>query len=161
MEARTSCSPSSCRHSESRCNCAQRTIPGQIESEVAKGCKLLYLEDADESNHQDRRYRAARHRPPMLLAQSSPVDNTFATPINQNPLELGADLVLHSATKFLGVVTPMRWVVQALRQPGTGRKAVTIFREINWCGARPGRDRIQTCLRGMKTLRPGGCSARI
>ena len=30
------------------------------------------------------------------------VDNTFATPINQRPLELGADLVLHSATKFLG-----------------------------------------------------------
>ena len=30
------------------------------------------------------------------------VDNTFATPINQNPLALGADLVLHSATKFLG-----------------------------------------------------------
>jgi cystathionine gamma-synthase len=29
-------------------------------------------------------------------------DNTFATPINQNPLALGADLVLHSATKFLG-----------------------------------------------------------
>ncbi len=30
------------------------------------------------------------------------VDNTFATPVNQNPLALGADLVLHSATKFLG-----------------------------------------------------------
>ena len=30
------------------------------------------------------------------------VDNTFATPINQNPLALGVDLVLHSATKFLG-----------------------------------------------------------
>jgi cystathionine gamma-synthase len=30
------------------------------------------------------------------------VDNTFATPINQQPLALGADLVLHSATKFLG-----------------------------------------------------------
>ena len=30
------------------------------------------------------------------------IDNTFATPINQNPLVLGADLVLHSATKFLG-----------------------------------------------------------
>ena len=29
------------------------------------------------------------------------VDNTFATPFNQNPLELGADLVVHSATKFL------------------------------------------------------------
>lgn len=30
------------------------------------------------------------------------VDNTFATPINQRPLELGADLVVHSATKYLG-----------------------------------------------------------
>jgi len=29
------------------------------------------------------------------------VDNTFATPINQNPLELGADLVIHSATKYI------------------------------------------------------------
>ncbi len=30
------------------------------------------------------------------------VDNTFASPVNQNPLELGADFVLHSATKYLG-----------------------------------------------------------
>ncbi len=30
------------------------------------------------------------------------VDNTFASPVNQNPLELGADLVIHSATKYLG-----------------------------------------------------------
>ena len=30
------------------------------------------------------------------------VDNTFATPINQNPLELGADVVIHSGTKYLG-----------------------------------------------------------
>jgi len=30
------------------------------------------------------------------------VDNTFATPVNQRPLELGADVVVHSATKYLG-----------------------------------------------------------
>jgi cystathionine beta-lyase/cystathionine gamma-synthase len=30
------------------------------------------------------------------------VDNTFASPVNQNPLELGADFVIHSATKYLG-----------------------------------------------------------
>ena len=30
------------------------------------------------------------------------VDNTFATPINQRPLELGIEVVVHSATKFLG-----------------------------------------------------------
>jgi cystathionine gamma-synthase len=39
----------------------------------------------------------ARHRGVKLL-----VDSTFATPVNQRPLELGADLVLHSATKYLG-----------------------------------------------------------
>ncbi len=30
------------------------------------------------------------------------IDNTFATPVNQNPLDLGADIVVHSATKYLG-----------------------------------------------------------
>lgn len=38
------------------------------------------------------------HKKGALLA----VDNTFASPINQRPLALGADLVLHSATKYLG-----------------------------------------------------------
>ena len=38
------------------------------------------------------------HQNGALLA----VDNTFASPINQHPLELGADLVVHSATKYLG-----------------------------------------------------------
>jgi cystathionine gamma-synthase len=44
-------------------------------------------------------YAAAvrRHRGVKLL-----VDSTFATPVNQRPLELGADLVIHSATKYLG-----------------------------------------------------------
>jgi len=44
------------------------------------------------------RLTRAAHEAGALVA----VDNTFATPINQNPLALGADLVLHSATKFLG-----------------------------------------------------------
>jgi cystathionine beta-lyase/cystathionine gamma-synthase len=38
------------------------------------------------------------HRHGALLA----VDNTFATPVNQQPLALGADIVVHSATKYLG-----------------------------------------------------------
>jgi methionine-gamma-lyase len=40
---------------------------------------------------------AARRRGVLTL-----VDNTFATPINQRPIELGVDLVVHSATKYLG-----------------------------------------------------------
>ncbi|HZW13666.1 MAG TPA: PLP-dependent aspartate aminotransferase family protein [Noviherbaspirillum sp.] len=40
----------------------------------------------------------------LVLASSAllAVDNTFASPVNQRPLELGADIVVHSATKFLG-----------------------------------------------------------
>jgi cystathionine gamma-synthase len=41
---------------------------------------------------------ALAHRHGALVA----VDNTFATPVNQRPLELGADLVVHSTTKYLG-----------------------------------------------------------
>jgi methionine-gamma-lyase len=48
--------------------------------------------------HDIARWSAACDRVGALLI----VDNTFATPINQNPLALGADLVLHSATKYLG-----------------------------------------------------------
>lgn len=40
----------------------------------------------------------ASRKPGNIIA----VDNTFATPFNQRPLEFGADLVMHSATKFIG-----------------------------------------------------------
>ncbi len=48
--------------------------------------------------HDLAQWAEAAHRAGALLL----VDNTFATPINQNPLALGADLVVHSATKYLG-----------------------------------------------------------
>jgi len=73
----------------------------RIERAVAKGCKVLYLESPTTPTLKDLdipRLAAAGHRVGALVA----VDNTFATPINQNPLTLGADLVIHSATKFLG-----------------------------------------------------------
>ncbi len=76
------------------------------------------------------------------------VDNTFATPINQNPLQLGADLVLHSATKFLcghsdamgGLLAGKKELVQQVYQ----------FREIN--GASLQADPAYMIARGMKTL---------
>jgi len=59
---------------------------------------------------------ARRHGIPLL------VDNTFCTPYLQNPLELGADIVLHSATKYIGghgdtvagvLVGGQDWIMQA------------------------------------------------
>jgi len=72
-----------------------------IEQEIAKGCDLLYLESPTNPTLKvidlERLARAGREAGAVVV-----VDNTFATPINQNPLSLGADLVVHSATKFLG-----------------------------------------------------------
>jgi cystathionine gamma-synthase len=77
------------------------------------------------------------------------VDNTFATPLLQRPLELGADLVVHSATKAMGghsdlllgaVVTADETHFAALREA----------RELG--GATPGALESYLCLRGLRTL---------
>ena len=63
--------------------------------------KLVYFETPANPNMAILDIRAiaeTAHQHGALVA----VDNTFASPINQKPLELGADLVLHSATKYLG-----------------------------------------------------------
>lgn len=72
-----------------------------IEAEIAKGCTVLYLETPTNPTLKVldlERLAKAGHAAGAVVV----VDNTFATPINSNPLALGADLVLHSATKFLG-----------------------------------------------------------
>jgi cystathionine gamma-synthase len=72
-----------------------------IEASIAGGCRLLYLESPTNPTLKVMdlaRLAAAAHRVGAVVV----ADNTFATPLNQRPLELGADLVLHSATKFLG-----------------------------------------------------------
>lgn len=73
----------------------------QMLAEIAKGCQLVYLETPTNPTLKlvdiELLCKAARDQGAISV-----VDNTFATPINQNPLRLGADLVLHSATKFLG-----------------------------------------------------------
>lgn len=73
----------------------------QIEAAIARGCRVLYLETPTNPTLKVidiERLAAAGHAAAAVVV----VDNTFATPINQNPLALGADLVVHSATKFLG-----------------------------------------------------------
>jgi cystathionine gamma-synthase len=72
-----------------------------IEAEIKKGCKVLYLETPTNPTLkvQDiaRLAKAGKAVGALVIT-----DNTFATPINQNPLALGSDIVLHSASKFLG-----------------------------------------------------------
>ena len=79
----------------------ETTDPLQVEKEIAAGCKLVYLETP--TNPTLKLVDIARlSRAAHGVRATVVTDNTFATPVNQLPLQLGSDLVLHSASKFLG-----------------------------------------------------------
>ena len=120
----------------------------QLEAEIAKGCRLLYLETPTNPTIKItdiKRLAAKAHAVGALVV----VDNTFATPINQLPLELGADIVLHSASKYLGghadalggVICGSHELVEKVYH----------YREIN--GATLAPMDAYSLLRGMKTLK--------
>ena len=72
----------------------------EILREIQKGCKVLYLESPTNPTLKIvdiAKLAAAGH----AVGATVVVDNTFASPINQSPLVLGADLVLHSCTKYM------------------------------------------------------------
>lgn len=119
----------------------------EIEAEISKGCTILYLETPTNPTVKIidiKRLSAAAKKVGALVV----VDNTFATPINQNPLQLGADLVLHSASKYLG------GHADALGGVACGNKdlikMVYHYREIN--GATLSPMDAYSFIRGMKTL---------
>ncbi len=77
------------------------------------------------------------------------VDNTFATPILQRPLELGADIVVHSATKFISGHSDVVLGAVIAREPDRVAQ-LTGFRSIQ--GATPGPMEVFLALRGLRTL---------
>jgi cystathionine gamma-lyase len=79
----------------------------------------------------------------------SVVDNTFASPYLQNPLDLGADIVMHSATKYLGGHSDV--VMGALMTNDDGLYEQLAF-ITNSCGPVPGPQDSFLVLRGVKTL---------
>ena len=81
----------------------------------------------------------------ILLA----VDNTFASPYLQNPLDLGADLVMHSVTKFLGGHSDVVMGALVVNDDALAERLAFIQ---NSCGATPGPQDCFLVLRGLKTL---------
>ena len=77
------------------------------------------------------------------------VDNTFASPYLQNPLDLGADIVMHSATKYLGGHSDV--IQGALMMNDKGLRDELYFIQKS-CGAVPGPMDCFLVLRGIKTL---------
>src|SRR4051794_14734361 len=123
------------------------TDAAQVERAVAQGCRVLYLETPTNPTLKVvdiKRLTQAAHKVGAIVV----ADNTFATPLNQNPLALGVDLVLHSATKFLGghadalggIICGSRELVHKIYH----------FREITGAALDPMAAYL--LLRGMKTL---------
>ncbi len=77
------------------------------------------------------------------------VDNTFASPYLQNPLDLGADIVMHSATKYLGGHSDVIQGCLVMNDADLREKLYFIQKS---CGAVPGPMDCFLVLRGIKTL---------
>jgi len=77
------------------------------------------------------------------------VDNTFASPYLQRPLEMGADAVLHSATKYLGGHSD---VIHGAVASSNAKIMENLRFQVKACGAVPGPMDCYLTLRGIKTL---------
>lgn len=119
----------------------------QIEAAIRQGCRVVYLESPTNPTLKvmdiERLARAGHQQGAVVIA-----DNTFATPINQNPLALGADLVVHSATKFLGGHADALGGVVCGERALVGR--IYHYREITGASLDPMAAYL--LIRGMKTL---------
>lgn len=124
------------------------TDAGNISGFINKNTKLIWLETPSNPlmniiDLQACVEIARRHN--LLVA----VDNTFATPYLQNPLDLGADLVMHSVTKYLSGHSDVIMGALATNDEKLHQELAFIQ---NSCGPVPGPQDSFLVMRGIKTL---------
>lgn len=119
-----------------------------IENYVNANTKLVWLETPTNPmmNIVDIKGAAAIAKKHNLLLG---VDNTFASPALQNPMDLGADLVMHSVTKYLGGHSDVVMGALAMNDEVLYQRLAFIQ---NSCGAVAGPQDCFLVLRGIKTL---------
>ena len=84
-----------------QCELCDTEDENAILAAIAQGCDVVYLETPTNPLLRVvdlEKMFAAAHK----VGATTIIDNTFATPINQHPIDLGSDLIIHSATKFIG-----------------------------------------------------------
>jgi len=121
---------------------------GNIKQYINSNTKLIWLETPTNPlmNIIDIAAVTAFARPQKILVC---VDNTFASPYLQNPLDLGADLVMHSVTKYLGGHSD---VIQGCLVMNDAELREKLYFIQKSCGAVPGPMDCFLVLRGIKTL---------
>jgi len=122
--------------------------PATIEQHVNKNTKLIWIETPTNPmmnivDIEACSKIAKKHQ--LILA----VDNTFASPYLQNPIEFGADIVMHSVTKYLGGHSDLVMGALVTSDDGLYERLAFI---LNSSGANPGPQDCFLVLRGIKTL---------
>lgn len=124
------------------------TRPEEVEAKVNASTKLIWAETPTNPMLGIIDIRAL-----VKIAQSShamlAVDNTFASPYLQNPLDFGADLVMHSATKYINGHSDVVMGMLVCNDDVLAERLAFIQ---NSCGAVPGPQDCFLTLRGIKTL---------
>jgi len=119
-----------------------------IEKQITKNTKLIWVETPTNPMLSivdiKKICQIAKKKKVMVC-----VDNTFASPYLQNPLDLGADMVLHSATKYIGGHSD---VILGAVIVKTKKLADQLHFVQNATGAIPGPQDCFLTLRGIKTL---------
>ena len=122
--------------------------PAKVDAAIGPDTKMLWIESPTNPmlNIVDLQALAAVARKHGILTV---VDNTFATPYLQTPLDLGADIVLHSATKYLGGHSDAIHGCVIVKDAGLAERLHFLQ---NATGAVPGPQDCFLILRGIKTL---------
>jgi cystathionine gamma-synthase len=129
-----------------RYDLVDQTDPGALERALNPETRLIWVETPTNPllNVVDIEAVAARKRDALVA-----VDNTFATPVVQRPLELGADAVVHSATKYLGGHSDVVGGAVVVRDEGLHERVRFVQNSI---GAVPGPFDCFLVHRGLRTL---------
>jgi len=124
------------------------TKVSNIAASITGKTKLVWLETPTNPlmNITDIAAVAALTKPKKILLA---VDNTFASPYLQNPIDLGADIVMHSVTKYLGGHSD---VIQGSLMMDNLELRDKLYFIQKSCGAVPGPMDCFLVLRGIKTL---------
>ena len=123
--------------------------PGEIKKNIRSSTKAVFLETPSNPllKITDLRevVRIAKEKGLLVL-----VDNTFMSPYLQRPLELGADVVIHSATKFIGGHSDVIGGLVAVKDESLAKRIRSVQ---NSFGAILGPQDSWLLLRGLKTLK--------
>ena len=114
------------------------------------GAALVWVESPTNPLMGDRRHPPPSRRPRTTAGALVAVDNTFATPLLQQPLALGADIVVHSATKFIAGHSDVLLGAVVTADDGAARAPLHVTRTL--LGAILGPMEAFLALRGLRSL---------